>query len=110
MIKAEWSGSYPNLCRGEWTIWVDGKDVSEKIPKNLRKDCMNTYGIYQYWYFDEKGNEIFEDYEDGLKCEEWIEKNKYWLAGISADHSVPLAIFHAVNAADWRGGSCGGCI
>lgn len=110
MVKAEWSGSYPNLCLGEWRLKVDGKDVSEKIPESLRKDSMYTYGTYQYWYIDKDGDEIFEDYEDGFKCEEWIEEHKDWLDRISTDHSIQVDIFHAIRASDWREGSCGGCI
>lgn len=28
--KAKWSGKWPNLCRGCWTLHRDGKDISEK--------------------------------------------------------------------------------
>lgn len=71
---------------------------------------MNTYGTYQSWYFDENMSEVFEDYTDGLECEEWIEANKEWLDGISEDISVQRDIFMAINAEDFRSGSCGGCI
>lgn len=27
--KAEWSGCYPCLCYGTWTLFKDGEDVSE---------------------------------------------------------------------------------
>lgn len=33
MVEAKWSGLYPCLCSGEWTLKVNGKDVSDKIPK-----------------------------------------------------------------------------
>ena len=45
-VEANWSGSYPNLCRGEWTLLIDGKNVSDKIPKDLRNEPMNTKSVY----------------------------------------------------------------
>lgn len=109
MVEAKWSGSYPCLCSGKWALIVDGKDASSKIPDKLRHSEMNTAGTYQSWHF-ENWNEVFEDYEDGLECEEWIKENKYWLDTISADYNTQSDIFHAINASDWRHGSCGGCI
>ena len=47
MVEAKWSGSYPNLCSGEWRLVIDGKDVSDEIPDDLRKSEMNTYGSYE---------------------------------------------------------------
>ena len=79
MVEAHWNGEWPCLCYGKWTLKVNGDDVPDKIPKNLRKSEMNTYGTYQRWYFDKNYMEEFEDYEDGLDCEEWIEPNKEWL-------------------------------
>ena len=110
MVEARWSGSYPNLCRGEWTLKIGGNDVSSLIPKELRYDEMNTYGTYETWYFDDNAMEVFEDYEDGLDCDEWIEENKYWLDAIAEDYDTQVKIFKAINEQDWRSGSCGGCI
>lgn len=45
-VKANWNGKYPNLCMGEWSLEIDGKDVSDKIPKDLRDKPMYTYDIY----------------------------------------------------------------
>lgn len=109
MVEAKWSGSYPCLCHGEWTLIVNGKNVSGLIPKELRKSEMNTYGIYEEWHF-ENWKEVFEDYVDGLKCDEWIAENKYWLDSITDDLEIQKEIFHAINEKDWRSGSCGGCI
>lgn len=109
MVEAKWSGSYPCLCSGQWTLIVDGEDVSSKIPEELRDSEMNTAGTYQSWHF-ENWLEVFEDYEDGLECEEWIKENKYWLDTISADRNTQSDIFYAISASDWRHGSCGGCI
>jgi hypothetical protein len=61
MVEAKWSGKYPCLCFGNWTLKVDGKDVSKLIPSKLRKSPMNTYGTYQSWHF-ENWIEVFEDY------------------------------------------------
>jgi len=27
-IKTSWSGYYPNLCSGEWTISIDDKELN----------------------------------------------------------------------------------
>lgn len=109
MVEARWSGSYPNLCSGEWTLKVNGKDVSDLIPKELRRSEMNTYGTYEEWHF-ENWLEVFEDYEDGLDCDEWIAENKYWLDTITDDINVQTEIFNAISEEDFRHGSCGGCI
>lgn len=109
MIEANWSGSYPCLCFGEWTLKVDGKDVSKKIPEDLRKSSMNTYGTYRSWHFED-WMEIFEYYVDGLDCGEWIEENDKWLSEITTDYSIKEQIFIAIQSKDFRHGSCGGCI
>lgn len=109
MVKAKWSGSYPCLCSGKWSLEVNGVDVSDYIPNELRKSPMNTYGVYEEWHF-ENWIEVFEDYEDGLMGDEWIEQNKYWLDTITEDISVQIEIFYAITKEDWRYGSCGGCI
>lgn len=109
MVIAKWSGHYPCLCSGKWTLEVNSVDVSMYIPEELRNNSMNTYRTYQRWYF-KNWIEHFEDYEDGLMCDEWIKKNKYWLDMITDDINVQMEIFDAINAKDWRHGSCGGCI
>lgn len=109
MVEARWSGSYPCLCHGEWTLIVSGKNVSDLIPKELRCSEMNTYGTYEEWHF-ENWLEVFEDYEDGLMCDEWIAENKYWLDTITEDVNVQTEIFYAISEKDFRHGSCGGCI
>ena len=108
-IEARWSGSYPTLCFGYWTLLIDGEDVSEKIPEDLRDRSMYTFGTYQSWHF-ENWMEVFESYDDGLLCDEWIEENDYWLKDITDDYSVKEEIYDAFNAEDFRSGSCGGCI
>ena len=109
MVEAKWSGSYPCLCFGKWTLKVNGEDVSDKIPEDLRDSSMNTYGTYQSWHFED-WIEVFEDYISGLDCEDWIEENKKWLNNITTDLEVQEEIYYAINSQDFRSGSCGGCI
>ena len=72
-VEVEWSGGYLCLCHGKWTLKVDGRDVSDKIPEDLKKDDMNTYKSYRKWHFNEDYREEWEYYNDGLRCEDWIE-------------------------------------
>lgn len=109
MIEANWSGEWPCLCHGEWTLIMNGKDVSDKIPKNLRTSSMNTYGTYSSLHF-ENWQEVFEEYNDGLRCEEWIQENKAWLNEISEDLEIQREIYEVISKQDFREGSCGGCI
>ena len=74
-VTARWTGSYPCLCCGTWILKVNGKNVSEKIPDELRHEPMGTYGTYSYWYFA-GWEEKFKEYQDGMKCERWVEANK----------------------------------
>ena len=110
MVEAVWNGSYPTLCFGQWALYVNNKDVTMFIPNELTSSPMYTYGTYERWYFDDNWMETFEDYEDGLACDEWIKENKYWLDNITEDYNTQVEIFKAINEQDWRYGSCGGCI
>lgn len=109
-VEAKWSGSYPCLCFGKWTLIVNNIDVSNLIPKELRESSMNTYGTYSSWYFTGSWEVQTEYYEDGLYCEDWIKENKNWLDKISTDNSIQEQIYEAINKQDFRSGSCGGCI
>ncbi len=109
MVTAYWSGSYPCLCYGEWTLQVNGNDVSHLIPEDLKNGSMNTYGEYQSWHFED-WIEMFESYCDGLACNEWIDENKYWIDVITTDMETQEEIFYAIQKEDFRPGSCGGCI
>lgn len=108
-IKVEWTGKWPCLCSGEWILMIDGEDKSNLIPEDLRRNEMGTYGTYSSWHF-ENWNEVFENYQDGMSCDEWIEYNKYWLDNISTDLNIQKQLFYGFQASDWRYGSCGGCI
>lgn len=107
-VEAKWSGEYPCLCHGKWTLTIDGKDVSDKIPEEMRKSPMRTYGTYQGWYFKDC-MEQFYDYEDGLLAGEWVEENLSWLENISTEPALQDEIYEAFKANDWRHSSCGGC-
>lgn len=102
-VEAKWSGSYPNLCSGEWMLFIDGKDMSNKIPEDYRNEPMYTNGVYLSW-------SLRNNYEDGLKCEDWIKENKEWLDEITIDKNEQEDIYYAFQLNDWRYGSCGGCI
>ena len=109
MFRAIWSGAYPNLCSGSWMLFRDDTDISYLIPEEMRKSPMNTFGVYQSWTFDESYSEQFEDYEDGLKCEEWAKANP-WVAKIVNSPDELEDLFLAFQEQDWRHNSCGGCI
>lgn len=109
-VEAKWSGSCPCLCNGEWTLFIDGKDVSDKIPKDYRNEPMNTNGVYSSWRFGNDWEVEWHNYEDGLKCEDWIKENKEWLDRITTDKCEQEDIYYAFQLNDWRYESCGGCI
>ena len=109
-VEAKWSGSYPWLCYGEWMLFIDGKDVSDKIPEDYRNEPMYTNGVYSSWQFGNDREEEWWDYGDGIKCEDWIKENKEWLDNITTDKCEQEDIYYAFQLNDWRYGSCGGCI
>lgn len=106
MVEAIWSGCWPTLCFGSWTLKVNGVDYTHLIPEELRDGPMNTFGTYQSWHFDDDWSEVFEDYEDGLYFEAWYERNP-WVDAVPA---LPVEVYTAFAEHDWRHGSCGGCI
>lgn len=109
MIEVNWSGQYPNKCRGEWTLKIDGEDVSDKIPKKLRNQPMGTYGTYKKCVYS--GNKVSSKwYSDGLEVEEWIEQNNYWLKNIVNNYALKMNIYAKFQEKDFRQGQCGGCI
>ena len=105
IVFALWTGRYPNLCRGEWTLIINHADYSDKIPEDKRCAPMGTYGIYQVntWGIDD---EVHYSYTDGLHYRQWIRQNK-WVLKLPAK---PHDVYAAFQAADWRPQSCGGCI
>lgn len=98
-IEIEWTGKWPCLCYGEWILTIDGEDKSSFIPEELRRSDMGAFGTYSSWHF-ENWNEVFEDYQDGMKCDEWIEHNKYWLDNITIDPYIQEQLFYEFQASD----------
>lgn len=109
MITAKWTGAYPNLCSGTWKLYKDGEDISDMIPEELRNSKMNTFGNYNRWHFED-WDEVWDSYDDGLDGPDWIKENDEWLSKITSDYQEKMEIFYAIQAEDWRHGSCGGCI
>jgi hypothetical protein len=108
-VKAEWTGTYPCLCSGDWILIINGKDFSNFIPEDKREAHMNTHGTYDEWCFDDDWCETWESYEDGLEFDEWIKENE-WVCDITKNIEEQKAIYEAIQAEDWRHSSCGGCI
>ena len=109
-VSAHWSGGYPTLCFGEWTLEIDGKNVSDKIPIDLINSPMNTAGTYSRWHFNKNWMEETDYYDDGLEVDDWIDANNDWLNNITKDYALKERIFYAIQEQDFRPGSCGGCI
>lgn len=108
-FKTEWTGSYPSLCRGVWKLYVDRKDKSDLIPKALQRSPMYTAGVYKTWRL-ENWKDVWEGYEDGLECDDWIKENDSWINKITDCYEEKVALFKAFQIQDFRQYSCGGCI
>ena len=112
-FEASFSGSYPNRCSGKWTLTYDGLPVV--IPSDHVHCEKGTRGTYSSWHFED-WMEVFEDYEDGLTCDEWIAANKGWVDEMFSQHNIEISyknysdLYTAFQSDDWRHGSCGGCI
>lgn len=121
-FKAEWTGSYPSLCVGEWKLYrkyedilEDGSkdegydDISNLIPEDLKHEPMYTDGEYNRWDFDENYHEEFETYHAGFDYEDWCNENEWWIHLICKPEDYK-DLYEAFNEHDWRYESCGGCI
>lgn len=105
-VIAHWSGSYPSLCFGDWSLTIDDKDYTSMIPEKLATRPMGTFGEYSQWHFTDDWDEKWETYEDGLDFPEWECINS-WVNDIPAPNNL---IYEAFQKEDWRYNSCGGCI
>jgi len=100
-----WTGSFPNLCRGEWLFLIDG--IPYQVP--FQYEPADTFGRYCRDYWDGK-DEREDYYESGFGRDKWIKKYHKWL------HSLPLApaeyrdVYRVIRNQDWRYESCGGCV
>lgn len=107
-FSARWTTEGNNLCLGQWEICYRGTAVA--LGAERRDRDMGTFGIYSYIFPDD------EDLAEGLCEDDWIRENAHWLAGAFAANAIPVDeqhmrwFFRAVNAHDWRCGSCGGCL
>ena len=104
-VQVSWSGSYPNLCAGEWTCIINGKKV--KIP--FQGEPAECEGTYRSWHFED-WEVVWENYRDGLDCDEWCEHWKDWLDELGLSEEERREVYEAFAEEDWRYGSCGGCI
>lgn len=107
-LEVTWTGSYPNLCGGEWIIRYGG--VYLNVPERYKDVSMYTARAYETWYFNEDYIEDWEDNYDGLEEEEWIESNREWVTemfeekGFEVTESLLSLFFREVNASDFRTG------
>ena len=116
-IEAEWIGSYPTLCFGEWVIKIDGVRMKDNTEDTILKRDMNTYGDYSNWCFDEDYSEVWKDYTNGLNYADWV-KNDPGKAltellkknGIELTEDEIKELYNKLQQQDFRSGSCGGCI
>lgn len=104
--ETKWTGRYPSLCHGEWSLYKDGKKLNVYIP--FQNNDASTYGLYQSWHFED-WLEVFESYEDGLNAEQWIEEYQDWLESFAPEEDWE-DIYYAFQMNDFRMGSCGGCV
>ncbi len=109
---------------GKVIIWAvyryDIQQIEKTLGEKYGKESVATY------YGDTKDNirqsvvDRFMDPDDPLYAEgdeedEWIVSNVDWLADLFAEQDIPIDeehfrfFYQAVNAEDWRCGSCGGC-
>ena len=108
LFSANWMAKGNTLCLGHWEITYRGLPLTLPVGR-LDKD-MGTQNIYN---FIDPNDEL---YREGLDEDDWIVENIDWLSDVFIQHDIPLeeenmrAFYQAVNAQDWRCGSCGGCI
>ena len=109
-INVSYSGSYPILCSGEWTITVGS-------VKLTYEESMGTFGSYGSWSFGEDYIEEWEYEEEGLHADDWIEIGRgkeiihdLKVQGIELTNEERLELYEKVQSRDWRHNSCGGCI
>lgn len=105
-VVAEWSGKWPNLCCGSWSLSIDGMDYTYRIPEEKRNSPMNTRKQYSYWHFAPDYDEVWEEFLEGLTLSEWVEENP-WVKELPAP---PAKVYNAFLIQDWQYGTCGGCI
>ncbi len=107
-FKARWTSEGHTLCLGHWEIHYLDRLLT--LPEKYYESDLGTWGVYDPIYDDDP------EFSEGLKEDDWIISNVDWLlevflaADVPADHQNMAWFYQAVNAQDWRCGSCGGCI
>lgn len=118
-ITVKWSGTYPNLCRGKWTIYIDYMELP--IPEMNSFNDMGTPGTYERWHFDDNYSEQTETYnvvtseDDMTRIKNWIHYSlnsleKAYYLKFDINDSLIDTIVEKICEVDFRSGSCGGCI
>jgi len=118
-ITVEWTGSYPNLCSGNWIIRLNQMQLP--IPEHRIGNDMGTCGEYSRCYFTEGWSEewdIYFDEDDGewIKDDNWLNYSlvclaEYYNLNFVGDmKKLKQKIYDEISNKDWRSGSCGGCI
>lgn len=107
-FTARWTAKGHTLCLGHWEIRY--RSTLLELPPGICENPMDTFGIFSFLFPDD------EDYCEGLREPEWLEKHSNWLMDLFETYKIPFDsehvswFYHAVNAEDWRCGSCGGCL
>lgn len=107
-FQARWTRKGNNLCLGQWEIRYCERLL--ELPAARRDNDMGTLGIYNFMDPDDP------EFTDGLSEDDWLLTNMEWLADLFAASDIPIDeqhmrwLYQALNAQDWRCGSCGGCI
>lgn len=97
------SPGFPVFCFGKWIIKKNGEEI--QLPEEKRTSHMNTYDKYEIdEYWEPEGYVI-----DGLKEDEWIQENWYWLESTCDSLEDAKTLYQKINEQDWRHGHCGGC-
>lgn len=114
-IEVNWSGGYPTLCYGKWTIVIDGIKLT-----GLEQEHFSTYGVYDTWHFED-WNDVWETYTDGYRFNSWYKnllahdtnglKSSLVRHGFDINNEDFIEdLYEAIQEKDWRHSSCGGCI
>jgi hypothetical protein len=113
-FKVDWSGGYPNLCSGVWTISYDGNDFI--LPDDKMKEPMGTAKEYDSWCFSDNWSEEWDSTYFGEEAGDWIMSNISWITPNFQRLNIPETLetygllYEEIKVYDWQLGSCGGCI
>ncbi len=107
-FRARWTSKGHTLCLGHWEISYQDRLLT--LPEQYLESDLGTWGVYDPIYDDDP------EFSEGFKEEDWIIANVDWLLDLFIEADIPTDqkhmawLYQAVNAEDWRCGSCGGCI